>query len=503
MSIAEQMGVVLERTAHSVNMKERLDFSCAVFDAEGGLVANAPHMPVHLGSMAASVQAALSAHPDMGAGDAIALNAPYNGGTHLPDITVIQPVCDNEGQRLFFVAARGHHADVGGIAPGSMPPFSNSIEEEGVIFDCIKLLDRGEFQTETVEQVLAIGPYPARRPDQNIADLKAQLAACARGARELHALINADGLDTVLAYMRHVQDNAEAAVRRLIGVLPSGSSEVRLDSGEVIKVAITTDQEAGRAVIDFTGTSAQLGSNFNAPSAVARAAVLYVLRCLVDDQIPLNEGCLKPIELIIPEACLLSPEHPAAVVAGNVETSQLVVDALFAATGRMANAQGTMNNLTFGNDVLQYYETVCGGAGAGVNADGELFDGASAVHSHMTNSRLTDPEVLELRYPIRLRAHKVRENSAGSGRANGGHGSHREIEFLEPLQVSLLSGRRSVEPSGLNGGQNGQSGAQYLTKPDGSRERLPANFSLTAKTGSVLTLQTPGGGGFGESKNKT
>lgn len=498
MSIAEQMGVVLERTAHSVNMKERLDFSCAVFDSQGGLVANAPHMPVHLGSMAASVQAALKAHPDMGKGDAIALNAPYNGGTHLPDITVIQPVFSDEGERIFFVAARGHHADVGGIAPGSMPPFSRTIEDEGVIFDCVKLLDQGVFDHDRVMQALEQGPHPARRPDQNIADLKAQLAACARGIQALHALIDTDGLDTVRAYMAHVQDNAESSVRRLISALNDGHAEMEMEDGSVIKVAITVDHENSQARIDFTGTSAQLESNFNAPSSVARAAVLYVLRCLVDDDIPMNEGCLKPITLIIPEGCLLSPKHPAAVVAGNVETSQLVVDALFAATGRLAAAQGTMNNFTFGDATRQYYETICGGAGAGIKLDGHGFDGSSAIHTHMTNSRLTDPEVLELRYPVRLLAHEVRENSGGTGTFHGGDGSRRVFEFKETLTVSLLSGRRRVAPPGLHGGRSGQGGHQFKTGLDGDQKLLPANFSIGVKSGEIIVIETPGGGGLNQ-----
>ncbi|MGJ3231369.1 MAG: hydantoinase B/oxoprolinase family protein [Oceanicaulis sp.] len=500
MSVAEQMGVVLERTAHSVNIKERLDFSCAVFDSKGDLVANAPHMPVHLGSMSASVKAALANHPDLGPGDAVALNAPYNGGTHLPDITVIQPVCDAAGERLFFVAARGHHADVGGIAPGSMPPFSRRIEEEGVVFDAVKILAGGRFDTERVKAVLASGPHPARRPDQNIADLKAQLAACARGARELHAMIEADGLEVVRAYMAHVQTNAEAAVRRVIGALGDGEAEMALDDGAVIKVAITVDREARSARIDFTGTSAQLGDNFNAPSAVARAAVLYVLRCLVDDAIPLNEGCLKPIDLVIPEGSLLDPQPPGAVVAGNVETSQLVVDALFAATGRMAAAQGTMNNFTFGDAERQYYETICGGAGAGERLDGRGFDGASAVHTHMTNSRLTDPEVLELRYPVRILEHAVRRGSGGRGRWSGGDGSVRRIEVLEPMTVSLLSGRRSVSPPGLAGGAAGRPGAQRVVRADGTVESLQARFSLSAQRGDVIEIETPGGGAFGTSR---
>ena len=499
MSVAEQMGVVLERTAHSVNIKERLDFSCAVFDTAGDLVANAPHMPVHLGSMSASVKAALEAHPDLGPGDAVALNAPYNGGTHLPDVTVVQPVCAEDGERLFFVAARGHHADIGGIAPGSMPPFSKTIDEEGVVFDGVKILTGGRFQTEAVSEVLASGAHPARRPDQNIADLKAQLAACARGARDLHAMLDSEGLEVVRAYMGHVQANAEAAVRRVIGALKDGEAEMKLDDGAVIRVKITVDQTARTACIDFTGTSAQLGDNFNAPSAVARAAVLYVLRCLVDDAIPLNEGCLKPIDLIIPPGSMLDPRPPGAVVAGNVETSQLVVDALFAATGRMAAAQGTMNNFTFGDSTRQYYETICGGAGAGERLDGRGFDGASAVHTHMTNSRLTDPEVLELRYPVRILEHSVRHGSGGAGAFHGGDGSVRRVEFLEPMEAALLSGRRHIAPPGLNGGADGAPGRQRVVRADGRAEPLEARFRLDLQPGDRIEIETPGGGGFGTS----
>ncbi|MGX6648343.1 hydantoinase B/oxoprolinase family protein [Maricaulaceae bacterium MS644] len=497
MSVAEQMGVVLERTAHSVNIKERLDFSCAVFDTAGDLVANAPHMPVHLGSMSASVKAALEAHPDLGPGDAVALNAPYNGGTHLPDVTVIQPVCADDGERLFFVAARGHHADIGGIAPGSMPPFSKTIDEEGVVFDAVRILTGGRFQTDAVRRVLASGAHPARRPDQNIADLKAQLAACARGARDLHAMLESEGLDVVRAYMGHVQANAEAAVRRVIGALHDGEAEMKLDDRAVIRVKISVDQAARTACIDFTGTSAQLGDNFNAPSAVARAAVLYVLRCLVDDAIPLNEGCLKPIDLIIPPGSMLDPRPPGAVVAGNVETSQLVVDALFAATGRMAAAQGTMNNFTFGDATRQYYETICGGAGAGERLDGRGFDGASAVHTHMTNSRLTDPEVLELRYPVRILEHKVRHGSGGAGAFCGGDGSVRRIEFLEPMEAALLSGRRRIAPPGLNGGADGAPGRQRVVRANGKAEPLEARFRLDLQPGDRIEIETPGGGGFG------
>ncbi|WP_019959719.1 hydantoinase B/oxoprolinase family protein [Woodsholea maritima] len=497
MNIAEQMGVVLERTAHSVNIKERLDFSCAIFDGAGDLVANAPHMPVHLGSMSASVRAALEAHPDMGPGDAIALNAPYNGGTHLPDVTVIQPVCDPTGERIFFVAARGHHGDIGGVQPGSMPPFSTTIDEEGAVYNAVKIVDAHHFQDDAARAPLLAGPYPARNPDQNIADLKAQLAACAKGRQALEHMVKDFGLDAVKAYMGHVQDNAERAVRRVIGALKDGAAVMQLDQGGQIAVKITLDQASQSAHIDFTGTSAQSPTNFNAPSAVARAAVLYVLRCLVDDDIPLNEGCLKPITLTLPEDCLLNPKSPAAVVAGNVETSQLVVDALFAATRRMAAAQGTMNNFTFGNARHQYYETICGGAGAGLGQHGG-FDGASGVHTHMTNSRLTDPEVMERRYRVRIETHQIREASGGAGRFKGGDGTVRRITMLEPMEAALLSGRRTVNPPGLEGGEAGQPGAAYFIEKDGTRHARPALFSLSLKAGEAIEIHTPGGGGWGQ-----
>ncbi len=497
MNVAEEMGIVLERTAHSVNIKERMDFSCAVFDADGNLVANAPHMPVHLGSMSDSVRAAIRTYPDLGAEDAIALNAPYNGGTHLPDVTVIQPVFSDEGERLFFVASRGHHADIGGIAPGSMPAFSRSIEEEGVMLDGFVLLKDGVFQEDSLRSVLGSGAYPARNPDQNIADLKAQLAACARGAAALKSLVVTEGLDVVQAYMGHVQANAERAVRRVIGALGDGQAQMALENGAEIKVAVRTNKATGSATIDFTGTSAQQDSNFNAPSSVARAAVLYVLRCLVEDQIPLNEGCLTPIELILPPGTLLSPSHPAAVVAGNVETSQLVVDALFAATGRLSASQGTMNNLTFGDEKRQYYETQCGGAGAGVDSQGQYFDGQHAVHTHMTNSRLTDPEVLELRYPVRVRSHAIRHDSGGAGRARGGDGAVRCLEFLEPMSVSLLSGRRLTPPPGLKRAAPGRPGDQYVVDETGERHTLPSCFSIEILPGQSLVISTPGGGGIG------
>lgn len=498
MSIAEQMGVTLERTAHSVNMKERLDFSCAVFDANGGLVANAPHMPVHLGSMSASVMSAASAHPDLGPGDAVAVNAPYEGGTHLPDVTIVVPVHDEKtGERIFYVAARGHHADIGGIAPGSMPPFSTTIEEEGVSFANTLIMRTGRFHEDEVRAVLNSGAWPARNPDQNIADIKAQLAACAKGAEELKRLVAEHGRDVVSAYMGHVQDNAEQAVRRAISVLKDGEASIHLDDGAEIRVAIRVNASDRTAIVDFTGTSAQLGSNFNAPSSVTRAAVLYVFRCLVGDQIPLNEGCLKPIELIIPDGSLLSPKSPAAVVAGNVETSQLVVDVLFAATGRMASAQGTMNNLTFGNNHHQYYETICGGSGAGITQEGKEFAGTNSIHTHMTNSRMTDPEVLERRYPVRVVHHHVREGSGGDGAFRGGDGSVRCLEFLEPMEVALLSSHRLETPKGLAGGQDGLPGAQHLVRKTGKIQPLEGLFSVQVEPGDRIEISTPGGGGYG------
>lgn len=498
MAVAEQMGAALERTAHSVNIKERLDFSCAVFDAEGGLVANAPHMPVHLGSMSASVRSAAAANPDLGPGDAVAVNAPYDGGTHLPDITLVTPVHDGDGERLFYVAARGHHADVGGIAPGSMPPFSKTIDEEGVLFRNTKVMEKGRFLDAEVRAVLNSGRWPARNPDQNVADMKAQLAACARGAAELKRMVADHGLGVVRAYMGHVQDNAERAVRRVIDALGDGEAEVRLDDGATVKVALRVDRESRSATVDFTGTSAQRDSNFNAPSSVARAAVLYVFRCLVGGDIPLNEGCLKPIDLIIPEGCFLNPVPPAAVVAGNVETSQLVVDALFAATGRMAPAQGTMNNLTFGNAHHQYYETICGGSGAGIDAEGHGFAGLPAIHTHMTNSRMTDPEVLERRFPVRLDHHRVRPGSGGAGKWPGGDGSTRRLTFLEPMTVSLLSSRRQEVPFGLSGGGNARPGEQRQIGADGTVEDLPGLFSVEIQAGDAIEIDTPGGGGYGK-----
>jgi 5-oxoprolinase (ATP-hydrolysing) len=493
MSIAEQMGVTLQNTAYSVNMKERLDFSCALFDRDGMLIANAPHMPVHLGSMGESVRTILRLRgAGMRPGDVFALNNPYNGGTHLPDLTVVMPVFGDHGQLLFLTAARGHHADIGGITPGSMPPDSTSIEEEGVLIDDFQLVDQGRFLAEELDALLASGPYPARNPRQNVADLQAQIAACARGAGELTRMIGQFGLDTVLAYTGHVQDNAEESVRRVLGVLKDGAFAYPLDNGAVIRVRVRIDRGARRAVVDFTGTSAQLADNFNAPAAVCRAAVLYVFRTLVDEPIPMNEGCLKPIEIVISEGCMLNPRHPAAVVAGNVETSQCITDALYGALGVLAGAQGTMNNFTFGNERYQYYETICGGSGAGPD-----FDGTSAVHTHMTNSRLTDPEVLEWRYPVLLESHRINRGSGGAGVHRGGDGTIRRVRFLEAMGAALLSNHRIVAPFGLEGGEPGACGRQWIEHADGTTEPLPGCAKTEVRPGDVFVIQTPAGGGFG------
>ncbi len=494
MSIAEQMGLTLEKTASSVNIKERLDFSCAIYDGDGALIANAPHMPVHLGSMGDSVAAVRAKHPSMRSGDVFALNAPYAGGTHLPDVTVVAPVFDEAGERvLFFTAARGHHADIGGITPGSMPPFSTDVREEGALFDGQRIVAGGVFDEAGVRAMLGSGSHPARNPDQNVADLKAQIAACAKGAEELRAAVALWGLDVVRAYMGHVQDNAEEAVRRAIGALKDGAFEMAMDGGATIKVAIRVDARARTAEIDFGGTSPQLPSNFNAPASVTKAAVLYAFRCLVDDDIPLNAGCLRPLTIRIPEGSMLSPRFPAAVVAGNVETSQAVTDAIFGAMGVMAAAQGTMNNLTFGDATRQYYETICGGAGAGPD-----FDGASAVHTHMTNSRLTDPEVLESRYPVLLRRFAVREGSGGPGRRRGGDGVVREIEFRAPMDCGILSTRRETAPFGLAGGGHAAKGVNAVLRADGSVETLGGCGVAKMEPGDAIRIDTPGGGGYGE-----
>jgi 5-oxoprolinase (ATP-hydrolysing) len=497
MSIAEQMGSTLEKTSHSVNIKERLDFSCAVFDRDGQLIANAPHMPVHLGSMGESVQTIIRQRAGkMAPGDVFVLNAPYNGGTHIPDVTVITPVFAEGAQEiLFWVASRGHHADIGGITPGSMPPDSTTIDEEGVLIDDFKLVDGGRFREAELRALLGSGKYPARNPDQNIADLQAQIAANEKGAQELRRMVDHFGLDVVNAYMRHVQDNAEEQVRRVLGVLKPGRFAYGLDDGAVIKVRIDIDRQARSAVVDFTGTSPQQHSNFNAPSAVCKAAVLYVFRTLVDDEIPMNEGCLKPLEIIIPAGCMLSPRYPAAVVAGNVETSQVITDTLYGALGLMGASQGTMNNFTFGNERYQYYETICGGSGAGPD-----FDGTDAVHTHMTNSRLTDPEVLEWRYPVLVESFAIRRGSGGKGLHRGGDGVVRRIRFREAMTAAILSGRRRVAPYGMAGGAPGAVGRNYVLRTDGTTVPLSATGKIEMNPGDVFVIETPGGGGYGRAE---
>ena len=494
MHIAEQMGAVLENTAHSVNIKERLDFSCALFDAGGELVANAPHMPVHLGSMDASVQAVLSARVDgPRRGEAYLVNAPYNGGTHLPDLTVVSPVFLDAAEGAdFFVASRAHHADIGGVTPGSMPPDSRHIGEEGVLFDNFLLVSGGRLRERSVTKALRAGRWPARNPARNLADLKAQLAANAKGIRELKALVRHYGLDAVRAYMAHVRDNAEESVRRVIDRLDDGAFDCEMDGSERISVEIRIDRRRREAVLDFSGSSAQSPGNFNAPAPICRACVLYVFRTLVGAGIPMNSGCMKPLRLILPPGSLLNPRWPAAVVAGNVETSQCIVDALYGALRIMAAAQGTMNNVTFGNQKHQYYETVCGGSGAG-----QGFDGASAVHAHMTNSRLTDPEVLELRYPVLLREFRRRSGSGGGGRYRGGDGAVRSIEFLEPMELAILSNRRRTAPFGLEGGEDGAPGSARVIRRDGSVAEMAACDRTRVEAGDRLVLETPGGGGYG------
>ncbi len=494
MSIAEQMGSTLENTSYSVNVKERLDFSCAIFDQDGHLVANAPHMPVHLGSMWQSIQSVMSAHKaSMAPGDIFVLNAPYNGGTHLPDITVVTPVFDSAGHDvLFYVASRGHHADIGGITPGSMPPDSVSVEEEGILLDNLILVKQGQFQEAMLRDRLSSGPYPARNPDQNIADLKAQIAANAKGMQELQRMIAQFSLPVVQAYMGHVQDNAEESVRRVLATLPDGEYCYRVDNGAQVQVSIRVDRVARQARIDFTGSSAQQQNNFNAPRAVCYAAVLYVFRTLVDADIPMNQGCLKPLDLVIPEGSMLSPVYPAAVVAGNVETSQWITDALYGALGVLAGSQGTMNNFTFGDERYQYYETICGGSGAGPD-----FDGTSAVQTHMTNSRLTDPEVLEWRFPVRLERFEIRRGSGGDGQHRGGDGVLRQVRFLAPMTAAILSSHRTVAPFGVAGGADGQPGVNSVKRVDGSHEALPATARVQMQTGDQIIIETPGGGGFG------
>ena len=536
MSIAEQMGLTLENTAYSVNIKERLDFSCAIFDPEGMLVANAPHIPIHLGSMSESIRTVIRENAGkMNPGDVFCVNAPYNGGTHLPDVTVITPVFDDGGaggtanvslggddgtpaerasealaegsegpshaeapgadrdrRILFFVASRGHHADIGGSIPGSMPPDARTVEEEGILFDNFMLVDGGRFLESELRAHLGSGRWPARNPDQNVADLKAQIAAGEKGIQEVRRMIADFGLDVVHAYMKHVQDNAEEQVRRVIDVMRDGEFELPMDDGSVIRVRITFDKDRREATVDFTGTSPQRPNNFNAPSAVARSAVLYVFRCLVEDAIPLNEGCLKPINVVIPEDSMLAPKYPAAVAAGNVETSQAITDALFGALGVAAESQGTMNNILFGNDRHQYYETVCGGAGAGPG-----YHGTSAVHTHMTNTRLTDPEILEWRYPVVLESFGVNRGSGGAGRWRGGDGTLRRIRFLEDMELTVLSHHRLIAPYGLAGGDSGRCGRNWVERADGSVHEMRGQDHCLVAPGDVFVLETPSGGGYG------
>ncbi|MYW32033.1 hydantoinase B/oxoprolinase family protein [Streptomyces sp. SID2119] len=492
MSIAEQMGVRLENTAHSVNIKERLDFSCALFDADGNLIANAPHIPVHLGSMGESIKEVLRRNEGtLRPGDVYAINDPYHGGTHLPDVTVVTPVFEGDELR-FLVASRGHHAEIGGTTPGSMPAFSRTIHEEGVLFDNWLLVRDGTLREAETRELLTSAPYPSRSPDTNLADLRAQIAANEKGIAELRRMTDQFGADVVQAYMGHVQDNAEESVRRIVARLHDGGFRYETDAGAVIQVALTVDRDARSAVLDFTGTSPQQPGNTNAPRSVVMAAVLYVFRTLVGEDIPLNSGCLKPLDVRIPPGSMLDPTFPAATVAGNVETSQAVTGALYGALGGQAEGSGTMNNLTFGNDRVQYYETVASGSGAG---DG--FDGTDAVQTHMTNSRLTDPEILEWRLPVLLESFAVRENSGGAGRWHGGGGVERRIRFLEPVTVALLSGHRRVPPYGAEGGEPGALGGQYIERVGGAVDRLEGCDTAELDAGDVLVVRTPGGGGYG------
>ncbi|MHA1544763.1 MAG: hydantoinase B/oxoprolinase family protein, partial [Alphaproteobacteria bacterium] len=495
MTIAEEMGAILEKTAHSVNIKERLDFSCAIFDSEGDLVANAPHIPVHLGSMGEAVKTvAVRNRGTIRPGDALILNDPYHGGTHLPDITIVVPVfLGSKKAPDFFVASRGHHADIGGITPGSMPPNSKTIEEEGVLFDNEVLLKEGVFQEETILALLNGHKYPSRNPDQNIADIKAQVAACQRGIISLKTMCREFGFDVVSKYMAFIQENAEAAVKSVIEVLKPGQISYPLDNGLEVKVKIIPDPETRTVIIDFTGTSPQHGGTFNAPKAVTVAAVLYVFRCLVGQEIPLNTGCLKPLTLIVPKGSFLNPKSPAAVVAGNVETSQAVTNALLLALGKLAAAQGTMNNLTFGNDKYQYYETIAGGYGAG-----EGFNGVSARQVHMTNSRLTDPEVLEWRYPVLVEEFSIRQGSGGKGKWVGGNGTIRKIKVFEDMEVSILSSHREIPPPGLQGGGPGKTGKNSIDHGNRTSNFLKGCDHAKIKPGDVIHIETPGGGGFGK-----
>ena len=495
MSIAEQMGVSLQNTAYSVNIKERLDFSCAVFAANSTLVANAPHMPVHLGSMDRAVETIIRENKgNIRPGDSYLINAPYNGGTHIPDLTVCTPVFDRAQKKmLFWVASRGHHADIGGIAPGSMSPIATSIEEEGIYIDNFKLVDRGKFREAALMDLLTKAKYPARNPIQNVNDLKAQIAANEKGVQELHKMVALFGLNVVHAYMKHVQDNADESVRRVIDRLHDSEFSYEADQGNVVKVKITVDKKKREATVDFTGTSPQQGTNFNAPEPVTRAAVLYVFRVMVDDDIPMNAGCLRPINIVIPDNSMLRPHYPAAVVAGNVEVSQMVTDTLLGALGAMAGAQGTMNNVNFGNNTYQYYETICSGSPAGPG-----FPGTDAVHTHMTNTRLTDPEILEFRYPVVLEDFHIRKGSGGKGKWNAGDGIRRTIRFLEKMEYTVLSGHRRIPPFGMAGGENGQIGENWVRRHDGTMQRLKGADATVVDAGEAIIIQTPTAGGYGK-----
>ncbi|NJR49829.1 MAG: 5-oxoprolinase [Leptolyngbyaceae cyanobacterium CSU_1_3] len=499
-AIAEEMGITLQNTSYSVNIKERLDFSCAIFDHSGQLVANAPHIPVHLGSMSESVSSLIQARgTTLKPGDAYASNNPYNGGTHLPDITVITPVfVADSSTPMFYVASRGHHADIGGITPGSMPPHSESIEQEGILLDNLQIVDQGRFLEAELLEVFTNNPYPVRNSVQNLADLQAQIAANERGVKELHHIVSSYGLETVQNYMQYIQDNAEESVRRVIENLKPGRFEYLMDDGSRICVDLTINPATRSARIDFTGTSPQRSTNLNAPLAICKAVVLYVFRTLVEDDIPLNAGCLKPLEMIVPEGCFLNPRPPAAVVAGNVETSQAIANALYGALGILAASQGTMNNFTFGNHQHQYYETICGGSGAGAT-----FDGTDAVQTHMTNSRLTDPEVLEWRFPVLVEEFSIRSNSGGSGQHRGGNGVVRRIQFREPMTAAILSGHRIVPPFGLMGGQPGKTGCNSVVRQDGTIETLSCKAEVEVNPGDVFVIETPGGGGFGDPERRS
>jgi 5-oxoprolinase (ATP-hydrolysing) len=500
MAIAEQSGAVLQNTAQSVNIKERLDFSCAIFDAQGGLIANAPHLPVHLGAMGESVRTVIRRRGDtIRPGDAVALNNPFSGGTHLPDITLITPVFDEGGEKVrFFAACRGHHADIGGLTPGSTPPFSTTLEEEGVVIDNLLLLSGGEFQEEDFRKVLASAKYPARSPDQNVADMQAQIASNETSVKALNAIIARYGWNVVSAYMTHVKNNAEAAIRNVIGKLKDGNFDYTMDDGTPLNVKVTINHVDRSAIIDLTGTGKQKQkNNFNAPKAVTTAAVLYSFRCLVGEDIPLNEGCLKPLTIVIPENTFLSPAPGSAVVAGNTEVSQAVTVALLGALGACASAQATMNNFLFGDATRQYYETICGGSGAGPG-----FHGVSAVHTHMTNTRITDPEIMELRYPVRVEEFSIRPNSGGAGKFRGGDGAIRKIRFLEPMTATIVASRRTIGPFGLTGGELGATGRQWVERANGATETLPGSAEAQLDAGDAFTIETPGGGGFGRAEGQ-